>query len=77
MNDRFVKELSSGGFPICLKHEEIEELAYTIFKETTDVNIKSKAFDIMTIITCCRDDAINMERALKNKNEIISNLRIQ
>lgn len=69
--ERFTTEFSMGGFPICNKHEEIEDLADQICRLTDIEQIDGLATAIMNIVACCRDDAINMENALRrHKGEI-------
>ena len=71
INERFTTEFSMGGFPICNKHEEIEDLADQIFRLSGVEQIEGLATAIMNIVACCRDDAINMENALRRyKGEI-------
>lgn len=73
--DRLKKEHGDGGFPICIKHEMIEELADKIKRYTANQHLQFWSQEIMDIVNCCRDDAINMENALKRKNDEINKLK--
>lgn len=67
IDERFLKEFSEGGFPICNKHEEIEYIADLIRTKIDEVDaneIIELAEHIMDIVLVCRNDAINMENRL-------------